>query len=259
VHDEQGITCSVGVASTKFVAKLASTRSKPDGLLVIPRDQVVAFLHPLPVSALWGVGERTEEHLVRLGLRTVGDLAHTSVDTLRRALGPAQGEHLAELAWGRDPRPVVAGEQEKSIGAEETFARDVDDPAVLLRELRRLSERVGARLRAAGLVGRTIQLKVRFADFTTLTRSRTLPAPTDVAREIYDTASDLLAALGLQRVRLRLIGVRAEGLISAGSVSTQLVLDQPEHGWREAEVAVDRISARFGPGIVRPARLIDEE
>jgi DNA polymerase-4 len=259
VHDEQGITCSVGVASTKFVAKLASTRSKPDGLLVIPRDQVVAFLHPLPVSALWGVGERTEEHLVRLGLRTVGDLAHTSVDTLRRALGPAQGEHLAELAWGRDPRPVVAGEQEKSIGAEETFARDVDDPAVLLRELRRLSERVGARLRAAGLVGRTIQLKVRFADFTTLTRSRTLPAPTDVAREIYDTASDLLAALGLQRVRLRLIGVRAEGLISAGSVSTQLALDQPEHGWREAEVAVDRISARFGPGIVRPARLIDEE
>ena len=259
VHDEQGITCSVGVASTKFVAKLASTRSKPDGLLVIPREQVVPFLHPLPVSALWGVGERTEEQLLRLGLRTVGDLAHTPVETLRRALGPAQGGHLAELAWGRDPRPVVAGESEKSIGAEETFARDVDDPAVLSRELRRLSERVGVRLRAAGMVGRTVQLKVRFSDFTTLTRSRTLPAPTDVAREIYDTAGDLLEALGLQRVRLRLIGVRVEGLLPVDSVAIQPTLDQPEHGWREAEVAVDRISARFGPGIVRPARLIDEE
>jgi len=140
VADEQQITCSVGVAVTKFVAKLASGRAKPDGLLVVPRDQTVAFLHALPVGALWGVGERTEESLGRLGLVTVADLAHTPVDTLRRALGDAVGSQLHELAWGRDPRPVVPEQAEKSIGAEETFQRDVDDPEVVLRELLRLSE-----------------------------------------------------------------------------------------------------------------------
>src|SRR5690606_11901849 len=150
VADEQGITCSVGVASTKFVAKLASTSCKPDGLRVVPRDGVVAFLHPLPVGALWGVGERTEQTLTRLGLRTVGALAAVPVSTLQRALGPALGSHLAELCWGRDPRTVVPDEPERSIGSEETFARDVDDPAVVHRELLRLSGRTAERLRAAG-------------------------------------------------------------------------------------------------------------
>ena len=153
VADEQGITCSVGVASTKFVAKLASTRCKPDGLLVVPRDDVVAFLHPLPVSALWGVGERTEESLSRLGLRTVGDVANTPLATLQRALGPGSGGHLHALSWGRDDREVVPHEPDRSIGAEETFARDVDDPEVVRRELLRLAETYGgpaARRSAAG-------------------------------------------------------------------------------------------------------------
>jgi DNA polymerase IV len=256
VHDEQGITCSVGVASTKFVAKLASTRAKPDGLLVVPADRVVAFLHPLPVGELWGVGEKTEEALLRLGLATVGDVANTPVDTLVRALGQAAGAHLAALAWGRDPRSVEVPEREKSIGNEETFPRDIDDPEVIRRELLRLSEKVASRLRRQGYAGRTVAIKVRFADFSTISRSRTLRSPTDVGKEIYETARELYDALGLQRARLRLVGVRAEGLVDASLATRQLQLDEPDLGWREAEQAVDRASARFGRGSVRPARLL---
>ncbi|HUR13173.1 MAG TPA: DNA polymerase IV [Mycobacteriales bacterium] len=262
VEDEQGITCSVGVATTKFVAKLASAHCKPDGLLVVPADGVVAFLHPLPVAALWGVGEKTEEVLSRLGLRTVGDLAQTPLSTLQRALGPAVGSHLSALSWGRDERPVTPHEPEKSIGNEETFGTDVDDPAVVRRELLRLSERTAARLRAQGVVGRTIALKIRFADFTTITRSRTLPEATDVARVVYDTAVGLYEALGLERARLRLVGVRVEQLRPASEQPRQLLLGERDQGWREAEQAVDRAARRFGAGVVRPAALVrtrDEE
>ncbi|WP_088289346.1 DNA polymerase IV [Kineosporia sp. A_224] len=259
VADEQRITCSVGVASTKFVAKLASGRAKPDGLLVVPRDETVTFLHRLPVGALWGVGERTEEALQRLGLRTVADLAHVPVETLRRAVGDAAGSHLHALSWGRDPRPVVPEQVEKSIGAEETFARDVDDTQVVLRELLRLSERVAARMRSQGMVGRTVSIKVRFADFTTITRARTLPERTDVARTVYAVARDLYAALGLDRARIRLVGVRVEGLADAAGSHHQLALDERPQGWREAEQAVDRASARFGAGAVRPASLVQPD
>jgi DNA polymerase IV len=258
VADEQQITCSVGVAATKFVAKLASGRAKPDGLLVVPRDETVAFLHGLSVGTLWGVGDRTEEVLARLGLRTVSDIAHTPVDTLKRALGDAVGAHLHELAWGRDPRRVVAEQVEKSIGAEETFPRDVDDPELVLREVLRLSERVAARLRAQDAVGRTVVLKVRFADFTTITRSRTLPEHTDVGRVVYATARDLFLRLGLDRARLRLVGVRVEGLAPGSNGHRQLALDERPQGWREAERAVDRASARFGAGVVRPATLVPD-
>ncbi len=259
VYDEQGITCSVGVASTKFVAKLASTRAKPDGLLVVPQDRVVEFLHPLPVGALWGVGEKTEQELVRLGLRTVGDLAQIPVATLERALGHAAGKHLAALAWGRDPRSVVPHEPDKSIGAEETFGTDVDDPAVVRRELLRLSERVGSRLRAQGYRGRTISIKIRFADFTTITRSKTLREATDTSRELYAVAGALYDGLRLDRARLRLVGVRVEGLVDADGVDEQLLLDAPEHGWRDADQAVDKASRRFGAGAVRPAALVPRE
>jgi DNA polymerase-4 len=257
VHDEQGITCSVGIASTKFVAKLASARCKPDGLLVVPVDEVVAFLHPLPVGALWGVGEKTQDVLFRLGLRTVGDLAATPVATLQRALGPAAGAHLSALAWGRDERRVIAHEPDKSIGAEETFGTDVDDPAVITRELLRLSERTAARLRASAQVGRTVSIKIRFADFHTITRSRTLPEATDVGRTVYETALGLYQALGLERARLRLVGVRVEGLTAAAAQPHQLLLGERESGWREADQAVDRAARRFGAGVVRPAALVE--
>ncbi len=256
VADEQGIACSVGVAATKFVAKLASTAAKPDGLLVVRPADTIAFLHPLPVGALWGVGEKTEEALRRLGLRTVGDLAQTPRRTLQRALGPALGSHLAALAWGRDDRPVVASEPDRSIGAEETFPRDIDDPERVRRELLRLAERTAARLREQDAVGRTVTLKVRFADFTTITRSRTLPEATDVGQEIYAAAGTLFDALGLERARLRLVGIRIEGLTDARRTARQLRLGDRPVGWREAERAADRAAARFGFGVVRPASLV---
>ncbi|WP_106398505.1 DNA polymerase IV [Actinocorallia populi] len=256
VAGELGLTCSVGVAPTKFLAKLASTRCKPDGLLVVPAQGVLEFLHPLPVAALWGVGERTEERLRRLGLRTVGELARIPSETLRRHLGAAQGTHLHELAWGRDPRQVRPDGPDKSVGAEETFEVDVAEPERVHRELLGLAEKVGARLRAGGNRGRTVSIKLREPDFSTITRSRTLPEATDVSRVIYITARELYEASGLERVPLRLIGVRVENLAGAGPETRQLALDEPEHGWREAEQAIDEAARRFGRGAIRPAALI---
>ena len=256
VADEQGITCSVGVATTKFVAKLASTRCKPDGMLIVPAAGVVAFLHPLPVAALWGVGEKTEKELVRLGLHSVGDIANTPRSTLVRAVGQATGSHLHALAWGRDERSVVPHEPDKSIGAEETFASDVDDPQVVRRELLRLCERTAGRMRASGMAGRTVSIKVRFADFTTITRARTLKEATDVAQEIYATARGLYDALGLDRARIRLIGVRVEALADSDTAPRQLLLGQRARGRREVEQAADRAVARFGRGTVGPASLV---
>ena len=257
VFDEQGITCSVGGAPNKFVAKVASAHAKPDGMLLVPADAIVAFLHPLPVGALWGVGPRTEEQLHALGVRTVADVAHLPSSVLRRALGQAAGDHLAELAWGRDGRRVTPAVTERSIGSEHTFAGDVDDPDLIHRQLLGLSDSVAARLRAAGWVGRTVSIKVRFADFTTITRSKTLSEGTDVGREIYAMAAQLYDALGLQRARLRLVGVRMEKLTVASGSSHQISWDEPDAGWREAETAVDRAVARFGSGAVRPASLLD--
>lgn len=254
ISDELGITCSIGIASTKFVAKLASNECKPDGLLLVPADQTIAFLHPLPVAALWGVGAKTEEVLHRLGLRTIGDIAHTPAGTLVRALGQAHGEHLHDLSWGRDQRRVIPYEPEKSIGAEETFGVDIDNPEVIAGELLRLCEKVGGRLRHAGVRGRTISIKVKFADFTSLTRSKTINDPTDVAQEIYAIARSLYEGLHLDRARVRLVGVRVEGLLSEGP--TQLRLGQRSHGWREAEVAADQAAEKFGHRVVRPARLV---
>lgn len=261
VATELGITCSVGVASTKFVAKLASAQCKPDGLFVVARDEasVIGFLHPLPIGALWGVGDRTEQALARLGLRTIGDVAQAPPAMLRHELGSAAGTALAALAWGRDERTVVAGEPDKSIGSEQTFERDIDDPRVIRRELLRLSERTAARLRSAGQVTRTVSIKLRSADFTTITRSRTLPDPTDVGYEIYATARALYSSAGSGHVRLRLVGVRAENLSDAATSPRQLTFDEPAAGWREAERAIDRAASRFGPDIVRPASLVTSE
>jgi DNA polymerase IV len=257
VSEQQGITCSVGVATTKFIAKLASVHCKPDGLLVIPVGGVLDFLHPLPVAALWGVGKRTGQVLARLGLRTVGDIAHTPVSSLERELGPATAAHLSALAWGRDERKVVPGIQEKSIGAEETFPSDICDPEVIRRELLRLSGRTARGLRAAGCSARTVVVKLRLATFKTITRSRTLPEPTDVAQKIYAVACELYASALDDRARLRLVGVRASGLVPASAAVTQLAFGERPTSWREAEQAVDRIAGRFGTDTVRPAILVD--
>jgi DNA polymerase IV len=260
IYDEQGITCSVGMAATVAVAKLASRRAKPDGVLVVPPSAVTTFLHPLDVGELWGVGEKTAELLHRLGLRTVGDVAHVSQSTLQRAVGVGMARQLHQLAWGEDRRMVTArrghDEPDKSMGADETFGRDTDDRAVVTREILRLSAKVTMRMRAAGVAGRTVTLKVRFADFTTITRSRTRSEATDVTQEVYRTATDLFTALGLQRARIRLVGVRVEGLVPRGTVQRQLILGERERGWSEADVAVDRATRRFGGAAVRPATLL---
>jgi DNA polymerase-4 len=259
VAEQQGITCSVGVANCKFIAKIASVRCKPDGLLVVPDDGVLEFLHPLPVSALWGVGARTGQILARLGLRSIGDIARTPLTTLQRELGVAHGSHLHALAWGRDERSVVPHAPEKSLGAEETFASDIDDPELIRRELLRLSERTARSLRSSGYLARTVVVKLRLASFTTITRSRTLAEPTDVARRIHETACELYAAAGLDRARLRLVGVRATGLVPAAGTATQLVLGEGADHWREAEQAADKIAHRFGSGAIRPAALVPSD
>jgi DNA polymerase-4 len=259
VSDEQGITCSVGVASTMFVAKLATNFAKPDGLHVVPADKVIEFLHPLPIGALWGVGEKTGEQLARLGLVNVSDIANTPVKTLTRVIGQAAAEHLYELAWGRDPREVTPNQAEKSIGAERTFEADIDDPEEILAQILDLSNKVAKRLRAANYFSRTITIKVRFADFTSVTRSKSLPSSTDLATDIYATSKSLFEAMHLQRARIRLVGVRATGLVPTSESSVQLEFAERDSGWREAEEAMDQVSLKFGNSAVKPARLIKPE
>lgn len=257
VEKELAITCSVGIAPNKFIAKLASTMAKPNGLLVVAPEEVLSFLHPLPVGALWGVGGKTEAALNRLGLKTVLQIAQTPIKTLKTALGESLGEHLHQLAWGKDERNVEIWEVEKSIGSEETFSHDLDETEEILREILRLSEKVGSRLRAAELLTKTIVIKVRFSNFSTITRSKTLTYPIDSKREIYKTASDLYKALKLSKVKVRLVGVRLENLLTKQESAEQLSFDVESESWKKIESATDRASARFGAEAISPARLVD--
>jgi DNA polymerase IV len=256
VEEQEGITCSVGIASSKFIAKLASQRCKPNGMLEIPDDRVLTFLHPLPVSALWGVGPKTNEALERLGLHTVGDIAQTPEQTLIRALGQAAGQSLYELAWGRDDRDVIPEEPDKSISAAETFDRDIDNPEIIAKEILRMCERASSRMRERSLFAKTITLKIRFADFTTINRSKTLPLPIDTTHEIYEIAKGLYEALAIGRARIRLVGVSLDNLHTDSH--EQLVLGARESSWRELQGGIDAAKARFGSDSVRPGRLIDE-
>jgi DNA polymerase-4 len=256
IRTDTELTASVGVAPNKFLAKLASARAKPDGVVVVAADGVRAFLDPLPVDALWGVGEKTHEVLLKLGIRTVAELAETSSAVLERVLGEQLSRHLSSLARGADDRDVVPYEAPKSVSHEETFERDVDDDQDVLREVLRLSHRVAARLRADGYRARTITLKVRLSNFTTLTRSRTLADPTDSAADLYRVASEAYGALPFARRRIRLLGVAASGLSEAGA--EQLALYRAGR-WREAEGALDRIDQRFGPGTAFPAALLGRD
>lgn len=257
IAEQLELTATIGAASSKFVAKLASGLAKPDGLLIVPPGDVLALLRPLPVGALWGVGPQTAEKLMRLGLTTVGELADVDPALLVRTLGGAVGRKLHELAWGRDDRAVQPPAAESSVGAETTFDVDCADAERLRRELLALAQSTARRARSAAAAGRTVSIKVRFADFTTVTRSETLSTPTDLARAIYAAALRQLERLGQPGRRVRLIGVRLEGLVPLGSVSEQLELGAAvgRPGWRAAEDAADRIAARFPAAAVRPAVL----
>jgi DNA polymerase-4 len=254
VEEQEGITCSVGIAPSKFIAKLASANCKPNGMLEITSDRILTFLHPLPIQAMWGVGPKTAEVLERLGLRTIEDIAKLPRATLIRALGEANGASLYELAWGRDYRDVTPEEPDRSISAAETFPQDLDNPEEILTEFLRLTERATARLRDRDLFAKTISIKVRFADFSTINRSKTLPLPIDSTHDVYEVVKGLYQALRIERARLRLVGVSLENL-SEGAPH-QMMLGEREVGWRQAEGAIDQARARFGKGSVRPARLI---
>jgi len=252
-----GLPCTVGVAPNKFLAKLASGLGKPDGLLVVHADRVQEFLDPLPVTALWGVGAATGEQLRRLGLKTIADIRAVGKRTLERAIGEAMGAHLHDLSHGIDERSVVLHEAAKSVGSEETFSADLDATDDILREILRLSDRTAGRLRAKGLCGRTVTLKVRFSNFSTITRSKTMDAEIDAAAEIYAIARALYLKLDPVRPRIRLLGVAVTGL-AEGPARRQLdLLESQGAGWPEASDAVDKIRQRWGAGSVGPATLLD--
>ncbi len=253
IREELALIASVGVGPNKLVAKLASTRAKPDGLVVVKAGEVTEFLHPLPVGALWGIGEKTAEVLGRLGIRMVADLARTPSAILERVLGEGHARDLLVLAHGRDDRVVVPWEAAKSVSHEETYPRDLDDPDEVLREILSLSHRVAARLRADGYRARTVTLKLRLPSFSTLTRSRTLSSATDTGADLYRVARDLLLRLPPGRRRFRLIGVAATGLEPSGVQQVALVR---EGRWGDAERALDRVERRFGRGAALPAALL---
>lgn len=250
---ETGLTCSIGVAATKHVAKMASTISKPDGLLIVAEADTAAFLAPRSVRSLWGVGPKSAEALEARGIRTVSDIIDAPRSALLHALGPAMTDRVWHLARGIDAREVETDRIEKSVGHEETFQIDIDDPVVLVTELRRLADRVGARLRKNDWEASTVAIKVRFADFTTVTRAQTLPEPTAVGQRIGEAAIELFGQLDV-RMPVRLVGVRAEKLRPAGGAGLALWDDDEE--WRRVEGALDDAAARFGAGAVTRAALL---
>jgi DNA polymerase IV len=268
VRDELDLPISVGIGPTKSVAKLLSAKAKPDGLLRWPADEVAQRLRPLPVGDLWGAGPKTVERLTSYGFRTVGQLADTDRRTLQRVVGDAAGAHLHALARGHDPRSVTPHEPARSISAERTFDHDVDDPDELHRHLLRLVEKVSRRVRQAEVAGRTVTLKVRFASFETVTRSITLPEPTDRTHDVLVAARGLFDGLRLERVRVRLIGVGVSNL-GDGDTSRQLTLEAPtevagevpwsDRRWEDVDRVADAVADRFGDVGVSFASLLDDD
>lgn len=253
VLDEVGITCSVGVAATKHVAKMASTISKPDGMLVVAAKDTLDFLAPRPVRAMWGVGPKAAEALEARGIRTVQDVRDAPRGMVERAVGPALSARLGELARGEDPRAVHTERVEKSVGHEETFEHDILDRPFLRAELLRLADRVAARLRRAEWETSTVAIKIRFDDFRTVNRSQTLSEPTAVGQRIGEAAQSLFEQID-RRDPVRLVGVRAENLRPAGGGG--LALWDDDEDWRRVEGAVDEAVARFGTATISRARHI---
>jgi DNA polymerase-4 len=296
VAETTGLTCSVGAAAVKFLAKLASEAAKPTaalsgpvpgrGVVVVEPGQELAFLHPLPIEALWGVGPAAAARLRRLGLTTVGELAQVSPAVLEQAVGRTHGAHLHRLAHAVDGRSVVVKRPAKSVGHEETYATDRHDQESCRREVLRMADAVAARLRAAGTAGRTVTLKVRYGDFTTITRSRTVPTPVDTARQVASLAGGLLATVDVGP-GVRLLGVSVSQLGAPPAPEEQLLLaldgaasagvaargpgapppsdgaaqpgDGTDRAWAAAAEAVERVRGRFGASSVGPAALLGSE
>jgi DNA polymerase-4 len=217
VREKTGLTLSIGAGSSKSVAKIASDLEKPDGCVIVARGTEAAFLAPMPIRVLWGVGPKTEQALLRAGIRKVGDLASRTVKDAERLLG-SHGVFLRELALGIDDRGIETERERKSVGAETTFAKDLTDGRELRAELRRIGEEVGRRLRRSGARGSTISIKLRYSYFKTITRQASLKAPTDDAREIIATAERLLDAVTEAGDRFRLLGIQVSRLVDEHGV-----------------------------------------
>jgi DNA polymerase IV len=272
IRDDVGLAASVGVAPTKFLAKLASEAAKPRpalkgvipgrGVVVVEPGEELAFLHPHRIEALWGVGPATAERIHRLGVTTVGDLAALPVDTLERVLGRVHGRHLHDLAWARDDRQVEVDREVKSVSHEETYATDRFRHDELQPEVVRMADSVAARLRRAGLAGRTVSIKMRFGDFTTISRARSAKTPLDTGPEIAAIAGELLGAVDVSP-GVRLLGVGASMLRErAERAAEQLALDldgSRASRWDQASGAVDAVRERFGDRAVAPASLAGEQ
>ena len=254
IREQVGLPASVGIASTKSVAKIASSHAKPDGLLLIPASATIEFLHGLPVGALWGVGGRTGAILDREGIDTIGDLAHTPLTRLTKLLGVASAHHLHDLSWGIDPRAVTTSRPEKSIGMERTFEENVRSRNEIEDFILAASHDCARRLRSGGVVGWTVGIKMRGADFHTMTRSVSLVAPTDTGREIARAAQSLFAREAMPSGGVRLFGVRVESLQSrSGGVAVTLDRDEKPAA---SERAMDQIRSKFGSAALAPATLL---
>ncbi|MEV5297561.1 DNA polymerase IV [Amycolatopsis methanolica] len=259
VAERVGLPITVGVARTKFLAKVASGVAKPDGLLVVPHDRELEFLHPLPVERLWGVGKVTAEKLHARGIRTVGQVAERGEAELVALLGRAGGRHLFALAHNRDPRPVVVGRRRRSIGAQRALGRRARSPDELDEMLAALTDRLARRLRAAHRVCRTVVLRMRFADYTRATRSQTVPHPTAHTEDILATARGLLAA-AMPMIReqgITLIGLALSNLDD--DTPLQLELPFGEHQPDALDAALDRVRDRYGSKAVTRAMLLGRD
>jgi DNA polymerase-4 len=259
IRQELRLVVSVGVACNKFLAKIASDYAKPDGFVVVEPGREQEFLDPLPVERLWGVGKQSSKFFQRLGIRTIGQLRQWPMESLKHRFG-SQGEHLWQLAHGIDDRPVVPEREAKSISHETTFERDIDDLKVLRAWLLELTEQVGWRLRRHGLRGWTVQLKVRFADFSLITRSQTLAEPTDITEELWQAASELLChRLPTSHLPVRLIGMGVSSFDESG-FRQGLLFDQEERQKQaDLDAVTDQIRERFGSSALQRAASVSQQ
>jgi nucleotidyltransferase/DNA polymerase involved in DNA repair len=249
VRAEERITASIGVAPSKFVAKIASDLRKPDGLVVVPEGGVAAFLAPLPVGRLWGAGPRALAGFRRLGATTIGEVSRLSAARLEEEFGPLLGAHFHRLSQGADARRVDPDQARKSVGRETTFGTDVADRDEVARTLLDLVEQVARRLRRAGLAGRVVHVKLRTADFATVTRQSALEAPADTTEAIWPTARALLAKADTTRQAIRLVGVSLSDF--TGPAQLGLFASERDQRRRRVAHAVDALVARFGDDVVR--------
>jgi DNA polymerase IV len=259
VRTELGLPMSIGVARTKHLAKIASQVAKPDGLVVVDPGTELEFLHELPVALMWGVGPATEARLAGLGVTTIGQLAASSPRAVQRLLGHAVGARLTDLAWNRDPRQIQTHRRARSAGAQSALGRQPATERVVKPTLHHLAGRIGARLRAKALVGRTVTVRVRFSDLRSVTRSVTLPAPISATRALAETAEDLVrGVLAVHRAEktISLLAISVSNLEATGIVQLELPLERADDGRRpgtreglarmRADRVVDAIRKRFG-------------